>query len=391
VVAVHVGERLFLKVVDADLDLTPDRDKAKVRIRTKRGEEETVELEETLGHSGVFTGSVLLKPSEKPTAGNIKQETPEIECFFGDTIEILYVDERASSSEGRLESLITVAVVIGTDGKVQAFSKTFANEALAVETQFHIAESHFELFKSHQAINRETEARADLESGRRVLREVIEDYPNPKYTPRVSYLLGQFAQELKQYGEAVQAYQTIVKQFPDHVLAPEAQFKLAQCYEEAGEFNQALEAYVTLAATYPKHPLISSVMIRISEHFYKVENFKIAAQVGEKYLDKFNTDKLASKMAFRVGQCYYKDKQYTKAAETFEQFVKQFRDDPLGPDALFWAGESFRTAGNMKKAFQNYNKCRWDFPASEIAKYARGRLALPEMLRQFEEATNLEK
>jgi TolA-binding protein len=113
--------------------------------------------------------------------------------------------------------------------------------------------------------------------------------------------------------------------------------------------------------------------------------------VGEKFLEKFEGHKWGPKMAFRVGQCYFKDKQYAKAAQAFDKFVKQFPDDQLGPDALFWAGESFRTAGNASDAFRRYNKCRWDYPASEASKYARGRLALPEMLRQFEaEATNLE-
>ncbi|MCE9567709.1 MAG: tetratricopeptide repeat protein [Planctomycetes bacterium] len=392
ITAVHVGERLFLKVIDADADRTPERDTVKVKVSTKRGELETVELVETLSHSGVFTGSVLLKPVEKPTPGNIKQDAPEIECYFGDTIEIVYTDERAASAvEGKYESAVTIAVVIGTDGKLSAFSKTFTDEALAVETQFHIAESHFELFKSHKSLAREAEARADLEAGRRVLREVVEDYPNPKYTPRVSYLLGQFAQELKQYGEAVQAYQTIVKQYPDHALAPYAQYKMAQAYEKAGEFNQALEAYVTLAATYPKSELITDVMVNISEHFYKTENYKVAAQVGEKFLEKFESHRLAPKMAFRVGQCYFKDKNYGKAGETFDKFTKLFREDTLAPDAMFWAGESYRTGNNMKKAFESYNKCRWDYPATEAAKYARGRLALPEMLRQFEEAANTDK
>ena len=129
-------------------------------------------------------------------------------------------------------------------------------------------------------------------------------------------------------------------------------------------------------------------MVAISEHFYKAENFKVAAQVGEKFLEKFEGHKWGPKMAFRVGQCYYKDKQYTKAAETFDKLVKSFREDALDADAMFWAGESYRTAGNMKKAFESYNKCRWDYPATEAAKYARGRLALPEMLRQFEEASS---
>ncbi len=93
-------------------------------------------------------------------------------------------------------------------------------------------------------------------------------------------------------------------------------------------------------------------------------------------------------MAFRVGQCYYKDKQFTKAAETFKRLAKQFHDDQLGADALFWSGESYRMGNNMKGAFQQYNKCQFDYPSTEAAKYSRGRLALPEMLRQFEEAAN---
>jgi len=91
---------------------------------------------------------------------------------------------------------------LGSDGKLTAFSKTFSDDALAVETQLHIAESQFELFKSHKSLGRDAEAKADLESGRRVLRKVMEDFPNPKYVPRISYLLGQFSQGLKQWGPA---------------------------------------------------------------------------------------------------------------------------------------------------------------------------------------------
>ena len=142
----------------------------------------------------------------------------------------------------------------------------------------------------------------------------MEDYPNPKYVPRIQYLLGQFAQELGQWDEALTAYEEIVNHYPDHLLAPDAQYKLAQCYEERGDFDAALEAYVTLAATYPKSPLISSVMIRISDHFYKAEEYTIAAQVGEKFIEKFEGHQLAPKMAFRVGQCFYKAKKFTEAA-----------------------------------------------------------------------------
>lgn len=384
----HVGEKLYLMVTDADQDSSDERDHVSLEITTEFGEKETVQLEETLAHSGVFTGSLQLKSSERPTPGNLKNDEAFLECYFGDTVKVRYLDPAASSDEGRLELEKSVPVVVGTDGLVSAFSKVFNDERLAVETKFHIAESYFELFKSHKALARKDEELADLEAGRRILSEVMEDYPDPKYVPRIRYLLGQFAQELGQWNEAIDNYEEIINHHADHTLAADAQYKLAQCHEERGDFDAALEAYVTLAATYPKSPLIANVMIRISDHFYKNEEYTVAAQVGEKFLEKFEGHQHASRMAFRIGQCYYKAKKYMDAGKSFDRFTKKFPDDSLSPDALFWAGESYRTGGNNVEAFRRYNNCRWNHPSSEAAKYARGRLALPEMLQLFESEAN---
>ena len=384
----HVGEKLFLVVADADRDSSDERDTITVEITSKLGEKEEVPLVETLAHSGVFTGSLTLKSNPEPKPENLDVANPILESYFGDQLTVKYIDPAASSEDGTLELTTELPVVIGTDGLVSAFSKTFKNEKLAVETKFHIAESYFELFKSHKSLGRSEEEKRDLASGRRVLREVIEDFPDPKYQPRILYLLGQFAQELGSTDEAAGAYEQIVRQFPDHPLAADAQYKLAQAHEEAGDFDEALEAYVTLAATYPKSPLIANVMIRISDHFYKAEEFIVAAQVGKKFLEKFEGHQYASRMAFRVGQCYFKSKEYTTAAAAWDEFAKDFPDDELSSSALFWAGEAYRTANNNREAFRRYNRCRWDYPATDDAKYARGRLALPEMLQQFEAEAN---
>ena len=106
-------------------------------------------------------------------------------------------------------------------------------------------------------LHRDKDLGRDLEAGRRILKEVMEDYPDPKYVPRIAYLRGQFAQELEQWSEAIRSYELLLTQYPDHTLAADAQYKLAQTYEDAGDFDEALEAYVTLAATYPKSPLIA--------------------------------------------------------------------------------------------------------------------------------------
>ena len=382
--SLQVGERLYLRLSDPDRDISEARDRVAVEITTSHGEKETVELEETLSHSGVFAGSFKLKAQTQPAPGNLQVAEPEIEAFFGESLVAHYADPRPSSGDEEVAHAAEVPVSDGTDGDLAAFTKIFGDEDLAIQTQFHIAESYFELFKSHLELERKEEAEADLENGRRILRELQEDYPDPKYAPRISYLLGQFAQELKAWDEAIDAYESIVRYHGDHSLAADAQYKLGQCYEEAERFDEALEAYVTLAATYPQNPLISSVMIRINEHFYRNEDFEVAAQVGTKFLDRFENHEFAPRMAFRVGQCYYKSEDYGTAGAAFDDFVKRFPDDELTPQALFWAGESYRQGNNVSFAFRRYNRCRWDFPESDAAKYARGRLALPEMLQQFE-------
>ena len=105
-------------------------------------------------------------------------------------------------------------------------------------------------------------------------------------------------------------------------------------------------------------------------------------------MDRFGDHEFAPKMAFRWGQCHYKAEKFAEAGGVFDLFAKKFPDDALCAQALFWAGESYRSASNVQNAFRRYNRCRWDFPESEAAKYARGRLALPEMLAQFESEAN---
>jgi len=386
--SLHVGEKIYFSVTDPDQDVSNERDTLSLQVGTALGDRETVQLHETLSHSGVFTGSFSLEASQDPTAGNLDPQNPAFECYFGDTITATYNDHTAASQTDTLEITQQVPVVVGTDGLVTAFTKTFNDETLAVETKFRIAESYFELFKSHKQLERKEEQKSDLQAGRRVLREVMEDYPDPKYAPRISYLLGQFAQELEEWNEAIRSYELIIRRFPDHTLAADARYKLAQSYEEAGDFDEALEAYVTLAATHPKSPLIASVMIRISDYFYRNEEYQIAAQVGEKFGERFEGHDHASKMAFRVGQCYYKTEDFKQAGLSFDQFAKQFPEDDLGADSLFWSGEAYRLSNDNQEAFRRYNRCRWDYPESEAAKYARGRLALPEMLQQFEAEAN---
>lgn len=403
---VHLGQKLYVRLEDGDRDSTPEPDHVTVTITNSSGQSRPIKLAETLGHSGVFMGEVLVQyagePASRPATQTTQPAAQSVLATFGDTLTLTYTDEANSRGLSPVEQAVTVAVAFGADGRLLAFTKQFGNEDIAVETLFKLAECHFELFKSHNALGAAAEARQSLEAGRSILAEVRERHRGSAYEARVLYLLGSFHQELKEYDEALEAFRTVVRAFPGSALAPDAQYKIGQCFEDKGEMEQACEEYVRLAYTYPGNPLIAKCMVRLSDYFYKTSKFAVAAGICRQFLEQYGEHEWASKIAFRQGQCHFKAgeqaaaasagtaavkgapgagaAEYLSAAKAFDLLVEQYPESELRADALFWAGRSYHMAGDYASAYRRYRRTTWDFPDSDAARYARGQLTLPEML-----------
>lgn len=367
----YIGDKVFLAVKDLTADATPERDSVEVKLTSQRGEAFTVKLEETLSHSGEFTGSFPLVAGEKPTPNDSKME-----AWFGDQITLAF----ASKNDPNAKFEKTINVVKGTDSNMLVFEKKYATEKVAIESQFRMAEAYFELFKNYRALKQTPQATNALNEGMQLLKELSADYPSKQYEARTDYLLGQFAQELKQYDEAIAYYKRIVQNHSDHVLAPDAQYKLGQCHEEKGDMDAASAEYVTLAYTWPDNPLVGNVVVRIAEYFYNKKEYPTAAEVSKKFVDRFPQHEWAERMLFRCAQCWFKADQFTKAGAEFDLLVENYPRGKFRPDAVFWAGESYRSANQLETAYRRYKRATWDFPESDAAKFARGKLVLPEMV-----------
>ncbi len=367
----YIGDKVFLSVKDLTADATPERDSVDVTLTSSRGEKFETKLQETLSHSGEFTGSFVLHPSEKPTAGDDRME-----AWFGDAITLTYASK--SDSAAKIEK--TINVVKGTDGNLLVFEKKYATERVAIESQFRMAEAYFELFKNYRALKQDAQATNALNEGMQILKELSSDFPSKQYEARTDYLLGQFAQELKKFDEAIAYYKRIVQNHSDSPLAPDAQYKLGQCHEEKNDMDAASAEYVTLAYTWPDSPLVANVVVRIAEYFYNKKEYPTAAEVSKKFVERFPTHEWAERMLFRAAQCWFKAEQFPKAAADFDMLVENYPRSTFRPDAIFWAGESFRSANQLESAYRRYKRATWDYPESEAAKFARGKLVTPEMV-----------
>ena len=371
VTSLYLGDKVYVSVKDLTADATSGPDSVEVLLTTPRGEKFVATLLETLNHSGEFTGSFPLVPNANPVPGDQKME-----AWFGDVVTLSYISK--ANANAKFERTINVAR--GTDANLMVFEKKYATEQVAIESQFRMAEAYFELFKNYRTLKQETQAGTVLTEGMQILKELREDYPSKIYEARTDYLLGQFAQELKKYDEAIGYYRRIVQNYSDHPLAPDAQYKLGQCQEEKGDMDAASAEYVTLAYTWPENPLVANVVVRIAEYFYNKKEYPTAAEVAKKFVERFPQHEWAERMLFRAAQCWYKADQFEQAGKEFDLLVENYPRGKFRSDAIFWAGESYRSAHQLETAFRRYKRVTWDYPESDAAKFARGKLVLPEMV-----------
>lgn len=382
----HVGEKLYMRVDDGDADTTPERDTVTVDLAAASGDKITLQLTETLGHSGVFTGSIVLAMA--------KDKNPADEIFeagFGDTVVMTYVDKQNADKPEPVTIKAEVQVVVGTDGTTVAFGRKFKDEDMAVQTQFKIAECYFELAKDHLQLKKDELANEEMADGQKILTETLEEFPDNQYAYQALYLMANLARERGNYDEAIKAYRKVVRDYGDTSAGPLAQYQLAICYEKKGDFDKATDEYVRLAYNYPDSELVSDCIIRLGEYFYQNKDFKTAIDVFNKFVERYPKHQLADRVYMRVGHCWLllaRDLQakgtntaeiYTNAAKHFDEFNVKFPQSSVDyrAQSLYWAGDSWLKANNPLFSYRRFKNCVWNFPETEWARHARGRLTAP--------------
>ncbi len=384
----NVGEKVYVMVQDPDADKSRNPDKLSVTLTTDLGDELKAELLETLSHSGIFIGSYELKYSKKA-----KPENEWIEADFGNTIKAVYLDPLNAQGVDQMENVCELLVIEGADGKVVPFSKSFVNEDVAIETNFKMSECYFELFKKHLKLKKKEIANEELRKGINILKYLRDNYDPKKIGARVAFLFGNYAQELKQFDDAVNHYRELIIKWPDNVYAPKAQYKIAQCYEKSNEFKKACEEYVKLAYTYPDSPLIADAIIRIGKYFFDLKEYTQAYNVLSRLEKKFPHHPLVERVTLKSffalsldAQQYpeeqkemlaIRQKKYETAAAKYSDFLDKYPKSKLKDQAYYWGGDAYMRSENFEKAYVMFKTLTLNFPESKWAAYARGQLTAP--------------
>ena len=345
--AAHVGEKFYLRIDDADRDVSEEPDNVEVDVATTGGTVRKVVLTETLPHSGVFTGTVrptIFVPGETiPEVTTGAEESVEmllsddrIPVKFGEKLTMTYRDERVLPGTDPRTLAATGTVYKGADGSIRLFSKRFRDVDSAVLVQFRLAECLFEQAKDYRKLRQNEKSSEAIAKGRAILEEALKNNPESAHVAQGEFLLANLYQELAAeeevqakslrkegeteaaeeaekksrllYAEALARFSSILAVWPEGDYAPRAQYHKAYCLEMLKEYKLAGEEYVKMTYMYPESDLVGDATIRLATYYYKEEKkYETAARIYGSFARRFPNHDKAARALFMCGSCYIKE------------------------------------------------------------------------------------
>lgn len=409
--SIYMGDKVYLRVVDQTAcTKMGEKNTCTVKVQAGSAAPITVTLNETRPDSSVFKG-VLTVNAVEDVGTNMVADV--LAARYGDTVKLTYTGGTGETIER------SFSIATGSDGTVQSFTKKFKDQNIAVQTQFTVAEAYFELAKNHRQLKQEELSRREIAQGRKLLDEAIRDFPQNEARAQADYLLAELSLELasdtkddverrKLYAAALQRFIDICSTYPDSPYAPKSQFKKAVALEKMGLIDESCQEYVRLAYKYPDHELVAETIARLGKYFLdkgkvmendmksendivkkekirlqSLEMYKTAAQVLARLAKRFPDHSLASKTSVLSGQCWMRAEDYKRATTVLKSVIESKRATPeLMAEAMYWCGDAYlkgekTKAGSAVDAYRMWKRLTWDYPETQWAKYARGRLTEP--------------
>ena len=416
--AVHLGQNYYVQVHDPDRDRTPERDLVDVVVGSKLTKDQiTVQLSETLVHSGIFTGTIKVD-IKRPAAPGEEQKRASANTIwsnFGDEITFTYKDEIPLHETEARTVVLKGTVFIGADGELAAFTKKFKDPDMAVKTNFLMAEALFEMAKSHKALkgadgkpdkDKAVLAKEEIAKGKRVLEEALRDYPNTSLKAQGEFLLANLSQQLEDYQTAISQFSTVISRYPDSEYAPKSYYQKGVCFERMAAQEKdtnlkqqigdmACEEYVRLTYLYPNSALATDAKLRLGNYYYRTNRHRLAASVLEKFGVAHPDHKYAAQALILAGYASVRFEEqkvkyaqmekrtykpdFTQAIRIFLEVDEKHKATPdFRAEAMYFAGDCLFKQGTHEsqvKSYQVFQRLIWDYPESKWAKHARGRMA----------------
>lgn len=219
--------------------------------------------------------------------------------------------------------------------------------------------------------------------------DFINKYPDHPKKAMAMYWKARSLEEMKNYDEAIGAYNELIFNFPNTKWAYRARFRIALCLEKKGDYEGALANLREFLISPEALDKIGDVYLHMGKiklktgtpqdalRYFKIAETKPMSNPGElafyeamaylamdkplKAVEKLETGqgreaKLVEEVYKKALELYYK-REYKEAAYIFEKLSK-FDSNRYSENALYWLGEIYYDQGNFSQALDCFNRVR---------------------------------
>jgi len=420
-VAAFVGQPLYLRARDLDMDVSDGRDMMKIRLASTCKIEEpkdnyeaptlAVDLDSLLEedqkprlrvrdemvvtlievgegdkvHSGVFVGTVQ---TTRAGQGSVDTADGIMECAVGDELIASYVDELHSAQAGPIEVAARLMVAGGVGTDISYVHSVVPDAVLRARKEVVEARAYLELARIFNGMGLRNRANAKAETGLEKVQFTVEseDAPIPLSTREEAYrIMWELYLEQGELSKAMAVCDVFSRNFPRSPLVGNALIGIAKVLENEGKLDEAVAVLRRILgmpsslAQAEAQWLVARILeakgagrATISEA--AVKEYRACAT-------KYPGSEFAGRSLGKIVEYHIQTKDYSSADRMLEQIFLDYRDEPfLASMLLKWAIISYRT-GDRRKAIDKCRQVVFEFPSTPEAKKA---LELIERLRAQE-------
>jgi len=400
--AAYLGQPLFVRLWDLDLDKTADKDTATIRIVSQYKAEVEEDLEEPPAaaidvdklldqepeedryvvrdkvvlkvseagevpvHEGIFIGNV---PVERAVLGQpVNQEDQVLSADLGDEIVAVYVDESHILGKTPVEVTAKLVVAGEIDSSPRAAQDVVPDALVKARKQLIEAEAFLELAKIFKDMGLMDGARSKAAEGLQRVEDII------RVRQGIPTELKENAFRLKwelhlaedQFGKAMGVCNTFNRIYPESPLVDRALMGMAEVLEKKKDLDGAIKVWRQVTGL-PNSLSKAKAQIKIADAIKQQKSRDAAVREYMACAQRYPDSEFAGRALGEVIDYHVASGAYDVADDLLEQIFIDYQDEDFLHEMLEKWIDVAEKSGNFKTAHAKCRQLISEYPGSESA------------------------
>ena len=206
----------------------------------------------------------------------------------------------------------------------------------------------------------------ELERASELFNQYLRGYSGGKHVDAAHYALGWTHFKQGRYGEAVQSFERFLSSYrerSDYVpYRTDATLRLADAYYALKQYDQAIAAYERVAEEGEDYALF-----QIGQAAYNAGQTQRAADAFQRLLRTYRDSEWREASQYTLGYLYFQNGDFDQAIEAYRSLIAAAPQDPLAAKAQYGIGDAYFNAGELETSVGAYRRVLEEYADSPFA------------------------